>query len=648
VIPNESHRSEFESTGGGLSRTSGADPALLAELYATIEGLRQGNVLLRHLFDANVIGILLGPFGVEVTDANELALRALGYSRDDLRMGQLTWDRLLPGESRPQVRQAMDELADLGFCSPFEVDVLGSDGERNRILFGAAQLEGTGRAASFVIDLTDQRRAEQALRESEQRIRAIIAAIPDLIFRLDREGVILGCLSGVSHDLFSDSGDLVGSPLSEFIPASSVELARTLIVQALESGRVQVFEYDIPLREGRRFFEARITPSGAEEVLAIVRDVTERTIAEQSLRASARRFQALIEKSWDAIALLDLSGRITYASPATTRILGYSQAELIGLDPLSSIHPEDHGMMRQIVRRLVTDPGSSITVQYRQRRKDGAWLWIECTGTNLLHESEVNAVVVNFHDITAAKQAELATLQEKNAAESANLAKDQFLAVLSHELRTPLAPILTAVQLMETESGLSEDLRSCIDIIHRNIDLEVRLIDDLLDLTRIARGKVELAMETVDVHELIRQAVAVAQSDLIAKGIRVELHLAAGHPVVQADPARLQQVFWNIVKNAVKFTPNDGEVIIRTSNTPGGWVTASVTDTGIGIDRVNLDRIFSPFDQGEETITKRFGGLGLGLAISRNLVEMHGGRIEAFSAGLNRGATFSVHLPNSL
>ena len=253
-------------------------------------------------------------------------------------------------------------------------------------------------------------------------------------------------------------------------------------------------------------------------------------------------------------------------------------------------------------------------------------------------------------DRRAADRADREIRLAKEAAESANRAKDHFLAVLSHELRTPLTPTLTTIQSMEADPALPADLREGVEMIRRNVELEVRLIDDLLDLTRVSRGKLEMNLRRVDAHDVLRQAVAICDSDLRGKQLTLTLDLRAAAPAVLADPARLQQVLWNLLKNAVKFTDVGGRVTVATAGdgpTPGGpgWFALSVVDTGIGIDPDVLPRIFDAFEQGGNAITRRFGGLGLGLAISRALAEQHGGTVTAASDGPGRGATFTLRLP---
>ncbi len=225
---------------------------------------------------------------------------------------------------------------------------------------------------------------------------------------------------------------------------------------------------------------------------------------------------------------------------------------------------------------------------------------------------------------------------------AANTAKDQFLALLSHELRNPLSPVITMVSELERMGG-PPAARNAIEIIRRNVELEARLIDDLLDITRIVHGKLQLIPEPIDAHRAIHRALEICQREIEVKRLEVRLDLAASAFHVKADPARFQQVLWNLIKNAVKFTPK-GSITISSVNDGSGRLIIEVADTGIGITRERLTRIFKPFEQGESSITRRFGGLGLGLAISKAMIEAHGGALKARSAGIDQGATFTVEL----
>ncbi|HSF41620.1 MAG TPA: ATP-binding protein, partial [Thermoanaerobaculia bacterium] len=229
-------------------------------------------------------------------------------------------------------------------------------------------------------------------------------------------------------------------------------------------------------------------------------------------------------------------------------------------------------------------------------------------------------------------------------AQAASRAKDHFLAALSHELRTPLTPVLLKTAMLRESPDLTPEVRTDLRMIQRNVELEAKLIDDLLDLTRITRGKLALHREVTDVHLLLDHVVKICADDVAGKRLHVDLRLEARERYVWADEARLQQVFWNLLKNAVKFTPAGGGIEIRTVNEEPGSIRIDVIDRGIGIEPETLPRLFSAFEQGDATITRTFGGLGLGLAICKALVDRHGGTLSGVSAGRGKGATFTVVL----
>ena len=227
-------------------------------------------------------------------------------------------------------------------------------------------------------------------------------------------------------------------------------------------------------------------------------------------------------------------------------------------------------------------------------------------------------------------------------AERASEAKDRFLAMLSHELRAPLTPVLASVFMLEREDNVPKVMHESLQLIRRNVELEARLIDDLLDLTRISKGKVQLSFEIVDAHTLLRNALEICQFEIEQKKLELRSEFAATKVYLQADPARLQQIFWNLIKNAVKFTPHGGKLGIRTTNNGDGEFRLEVEDSGCGIDPGVLPRIFHAFEQAGRT---QLGGLGLGLAISKALVEAHHGSISAESQGRDSGAKFTALFP---
>ena len=226
----------------------------------------------------------------------------------------------------------------------------------------------------------------------------------------------------------------------------------------------------------------------------------------------------------------------------------------------------------------------------------------------------------------------------------ANAAKDQFLALLSHELRNPLSPVIAMVGELEASMPDSPSVREALEVIRRNVELEARLIDDLLDVTRIAKGKLQLSFEIICVHQILHRAYEICREEIAAKDLQVEFRLRASHTHVEGDPARLQQVFWNLIKNSVKFTPEKGRIILETVNPALEEIEIRITDNGIGIEPEKISKIFNAFEQGQTSITRRFGGLGLGLAISKALIDAHGGKIRVESPGKDRGSTFSLTL----
>jgi PAS domain S-box-containing protein len=260
-----------------------------------------------------------------------------------------------------------------------------------------------------------------------------------------------------------------------------------------------------------------------------------------------------------------------------------------------------------------------------------------------LIDSRTMGRVWSFRDVTERTRAEEKLEAAKIAAEKASKAKDDFLALLSHELRTPLTPALAAASYLAEHEDLLPEFREEVMAICSNVQLESRLIDDLLDLTRITRGKIELRRETVDAHRLLRDALDIARKDMEEKKIELVMELGATLHHVWVDPVRIQQVLWNLINNAVKFTNAGGRITIRTSNKKKRF-SFEVADTGLGIEPEKQHSIFNAFDQGEPSITRQFGGLGLGLTISKTLLDLHGGTISVESQGKNMGSLFRVTL----
>lgn len=309
--------------------------------------------------------------------------------------------------------------------------------------------------------------------------------------------------------------------------------------------------------------------------------------------------------------------------------------------------PVEELPMQMAASRGVTVPADEVDIEL----PDGRIFHLLVTAAPLFDEQGRTRGCIGAHfDITERKEAEEKLRQAKEAAEAANQAKDRFLATLSHELRTPLTPVLAVVSSLERDARLDELVREELAMIRRNVELEARLIDDLLDLTRIARGKLELHPEVVDLRQILDHALQTCCSpDLAARRPRIATDLAPGDHRVWGDASRLTQILWNLLNNAVKFTSAEGTITVRSRREPGdgaGWLEIEVADDGIGIEPEVLPRIFEGFEQGERSITRQFGGLGLGLAISKAIAEMHGGSLSAASEGRGRGSVFTLRLPD--
>ena len=242
--------------------------------------------------------------------------------------------------------------------------------------------------------------------------------------------------------------------------------------------------------------------------------------------------------------------------------------------------------------------------------------------------------------ITERNRTQVALEQQKDAVEAANRTKDNFLAMLSHELRTPLTPVMAALDTLEADGSRSSGAKNSLAMIRRNVELESQLIDDLLDLTRIAKDKLQLRFGPLDSHEVINNVVEICRPQAQARNLTLQLNLRAGTHHVLGDAAKYQQIVWNLLKNAVKFTAENGEITISSSNPEPQLLAIAVHDTGIGIEPEVMNRIFDPFEQGESAFQRRYGGLGLGLAISKSLAQAHGGTLIARSEGHDRGSTF--------
>jgi PAS domain S-box-containing protein len=383
---------------------------------------------------------------------------------------------------------------------------------------------------------------------------------------------------------------------------------------------------------------------------ALQRELDQQRRTEGALRESAAQLRLITDNAPVLIAQIDCEHRYKFVNrPYASRyklephdFIGRKMADVIGLGPY-----------QVALSRLETAlAGQSIEfemeIDYPVPNLGKRWSHVTYTPERAA-DGEVVGILAVVMDITTRKQAELELEQARDKALAGSRAKDEFLAALSHELRTPLNPVLLLASDAAANPDLPADVRADFDSIRKNVDLEARLIDDLLDLTRITRGKLPLEMRPISLHTALQDALAIVRTELEAKHLVLDLDFRAQESTVWGDGVRLQQVFWNVLKNAVKFTPDAGRVSVQTrTDADRGVVTVKIIDSGIGMTPEEQAHIFESFTQGEHASksgSHRFGGLGLGLAISRMLVEMHSGRISAVSAGRGCGSEFAIELP---
>jgi len=364
--------------------------------------------------------------------------------------------------------------------------------------------------------------------------------------------------------------------------------------------------------------------------LAAVNCIMEAEIEER--RTAEERFRTVVEAAPSAIVVFDPEGRIQLVNSQAEHTFGLSRGQLLErrIGDLFDASALD-GFLGVATNR---------TFETTATRPDSSEFPVE-VDCRPIHFREGTLSLASVRDLSERMRLVWAEAARAEA-EAANEAKDRFLAMLSHELRTPLSPILLSAAMLEQIEDCPDHIRNALAIIQRNVKLETRLIDDLLDLARIRSGKLKLNVQPADAHEVLREALRNAEPQAQKNNVRIVQHLDASHARMIGDPARLQQVFWNLLANALKFTAAGGEIVVRTSNPPGTLLLRiEFHDNGIGIEPTKLGRIFDAFEQAAPNPA---AGLGMGLAICKALIEMHQGTIEAQSAGIGKGSSFIIQM----
>jgi PAS domain S-box-containing protein len=352
----------------------------------------------------------------------------------------------------------------------------------------------------------------------------------------------------------------------------------------------------------------------------------------------------------DAVIITDIKGRITFLNGVAETLTGWTASEAEDrpcVEVFTIINEETRSSVESPVDRVLASGAIAGLANHTLLiRKDGSELPIDDSGAPIREaDGTVRGVVLVFRDFTAHKNFERTLIQAKEEVEASSKAKDKFLATLSHELRTPLTPVLATLSVWEATRKLPPSLWSDLQLLRRNVELEARLIDDLLDLTRIDNGKLSLEKEETEVHGLIHSAVGLYQEEIRTTNLRLRLSLEARHASLEADPARLQQILLNIIGNALKCTPNGGSIEIATENPTDTQLTITITDSGIGMSAEVMTRLFRRFEQGDLAPGRKDRGLGLGLSIAKSLVEAHGGTLRADSRGPGHGSSFAISFP---
>ncbi|MEH2212904.1 hybrid sensor histidine kinase/response regulator [Nostoc sp.] len=428
-------------------------------------------------------------------------------------------------------------------------------------------------------------------------------------------------------------------PEIPFIFVSAV-LGEELAIEALKNGAT---DYVLKQRLGR------LVPS-VQRALREAKERRQRKQAEESLQKSEAKYRRIVDTSYEGIWMIDSKTRTEFVNQRISQMLGYPAAEILGRSIFDFMDLADE--IADEAKLGWFKGEESDLKEGRLRCQDGSYIWTLISARAILNEQgKCLGAIAMLTDITDRKRSEserdrllLLEQRARAEAEAANRIKDEFLAVLSHELRSPLNPILGWAKLLQSRKFDEAGLNKALKTIERNAKLQAQLIEDLLDVSRILQGKLSLNTIPVDLVSTIEAAMETVHLAAEAKTIDMETKLDPNVGKVLGDPARLQQVFWNLLSNAVKFTETGGKVNVRLERIDA-QAQITVSDTGKGINSDFLPYMFDYFRQGDSTTTRRFGGLGLGLAIARHLIEMHGGTIGAESLGEEQGAIFTVRLP---
>ncbi|MCX5539515.1 PAS domain S-box protein [Paraburkholderia sp. CNPSo 3076] len=610
------------------------------------DALRESEARLQAAISIETVGVLFFDLDGTMADANGAFEQMSGYSREDLRAAA-HWDRLVPLEFLGVTTRAVTDLATTGRTQPYERQLIRKDGTRWWGLFAPTRLSGTGMAskcAEFALDITERKRAETECVDSEERFRALVEGLAQAVWEADAQGQAESVSPGWSEYTGQPGEEWLGEGWANAVHPDDRAYALSQWKDAIAAQRVVNAEFRLHVATGGwRWTNVRAAPiwnpdGTVRKWVGMNIDVDDRRSAQEALRESEARFRALAEASPALIWQIDTQGNTVYLNQRYLTAIGLTPGQLLETGWHTIVHPRD---LPGFLSRLQTAQHDHCAFQSRLRVKikDAGWHWFEtCCAPWFSASGEFRGHVCVSIDVTEAVNAE-------DALKEADRRKDEFLATLAHELRNPLAPIANALHLIR-RSAFPADSAPILDMLDRQVHHMVRLIDDLMEVSRITRGKIGLVKAPVALAEIIENAIETSRPAIDQAHHELSITLPDTPLVLDADRVRLTQVFANMLNNAARYTDTGGQIRLDAMR-ESEWVVVTLSDTGIGMSAEQIGQVFEMFTQVSRPADRNQGGLGIGLTMVRHLVRMHGGTVEAASAGPGKGSTFTVRLPLS-